>query len=176
MLESVSLDPFVAGVVAMAGVALGLLLGRFMLPGPREVKRLRAEIERLGREHGEYQSRVTGHFEKTGELIGQMTASYKAVYDHLADGAQTLCAAEALPKPLFSAPRLIIDESLSVGQPAPRAASQAETVRLEPTPPAPAAVDGDVRTLEATESAAAMPASSGRDDVNAADAKIESPR
>jgi uncharacterized membrane-anchored protein YhcB (DUF1043 family) len=115
MLESVTLDPFVAAAAALLGVLVGLLMGRFVFPGRREIKRLRAEIERLGREHVEYQGRVAGHFRKTGELIGQMTQSYKAVYDHLADGAQTLCTEDALPKPAFTTPRLIVDESVTIG-------------------------------------------------------------
>jgi uncharacterized membrane-anchored protein YhcB (DUF1043 family) len=79
------------------------------------VKRLRGEIERLNGEHADYQGRVASHFRKTGDLIGQMTHSYKAVYEHLADGAQSLCTADALPKPAFTAPRLIVDDSLSFG-------------------------------------------------------------
>jgi len=174
MFEAVSVNPIIGGAIAVLGVALGLLLGRFVLPGRREIKRLRGEIEQLGREHAEYRGRVAGHFEKTGALIGQMTASYKAVYDHLADGAQDLCAAEALPRPLFGAPRLIIDESLTVGDLAPRPTTQAETVRLDTETP-PAAVDA-IPTLEVAGAPPEMPVSNGPDAFAPGDTKAESPR
>jgi hypothetical protein len=136
MLEQFVLDPLVAATAALLGVLLGLVLGRLFLPGPREVKRLQAELDRLRREQTEYQGRVAGHFHKTGELIGQMTASYKAVYDHLADGAQSLCAAEALPKPAFSVPRLIVDETVSIGAQGAAAPARPQAEGGDPETPA----------------------------------------
>ena len=127
MFDQIAFDPLVAASAALLGLLIGLLLARLFLPGPKQVKRLQAEIERLGREHSEYQGRVAGHFQKTGELIGQMTQSYKAVYDHLADGAQTLCTADVLPKPAFTAPRLIVDDTVSIGAQGVRSAPAAET-------------------------------------------------
>jgi uncharacterized membrane-anchored protein YhcB (DUF1043 family) len=147
MLEQIALDPLVAAASALLGVLLGLILGRLFLPGPRHVKRLQAEIDRLGRERAEYQARVAGHFQKTGELIGRMTQSYKDVYDHLADGAQSLCGADALPKPAFTTPRLIVDDTVSVGGDGVRTGAPSDAAtRATPEvssplpPPIPAAV------------------------------------
>jgi uncharacterized membrane-anchored protein YhcB (DUF1043 family) len=177
MFEGITVDPIVTSVVALLGIGLGLLVGLFLLPGPREVKRLRAEIERLGQKHADYQSLVTGHFEKTGELIGQMTASYKAVYDHLADGAQSLCGPDALPKPLFAAPRLIIDESVSVGdvrvQPT---AARDETLRFEPPSPTPSTHTDEPHTLEAAATSPASTPTANGPDTDAAAPKIEAAR
>jgi len=115
MLEGLELAPFVSALTALAGVLVGLGVAHFVLPDAKKVKRLEAEIERLRREHEEYRGRVNGHFHKTAELISTMTASYKAVYDHLSEGAQELCAGGALSGPaLFSAPRLILAENLDV--------------------------------------------------------------
>jgi len=115
MLEGVALAPLVSALIALVGVLVGLGIARFVLPGTRKIKRLEAEIEQLRREHGEYRGRVNSHFHKTAELIGNMTASYKAVYDHLSDGAQTLCAGDALSGPaLFSGPRLILADNVEV--------------------------------------------------------------
>lgn len=81
-------------VVVFAGGALaGFLLGLFLLPSPQEVKRLQAEIEDLETKLAEYKDSVTDHFRKTSQLVGEMTRSYKAVYDHLATGARELCDA-----------------------------------------------------------------------------------
>jgi uncharacterized membrane-anchored protein YhcB (DUF1043 family) len=114
MMQGLDIEPFVAAVIALVGVAVGLAIGRFVLPGTRKIKRLESEIEQLRRAHADYRSRVSSHFHKTSELVGQMTASYKAVYDHLADGAQTLCAGDALPGPAFPAPRLILADNVEV--------------------------------------------------------------
>jgi len=114
MLKGFEVEPFVAAAIALLGVVVGLVIGRFALPGRRKIKRLETEIEQLRREHADYRVRVSTHFHKTGELIGQMTASYKAVYDHLSDGAQTLCAGDALAGPAFPVPRLILADNIEV--------------------------------------------------------------
>ena len=134
MLENIVLDPIVASLVALVGVVFGLILGRLVLPGPRKVKKLRAEIEELERKHEAYRGQVGRHFNKTGELIGQMTASYKAVYDHLAEGAHSLARADgALPGSTFSIPRLIVDDAVDVGGPADRGSAGA-TKSAGPSP------------------------------------------
>ena len=115
MLEGLALAPLVSALIALVGVLVGLGIARFVLPGTRKIKRLEAEIDQLRREHDDYRGRVNTHFHKTSELIGNMTASYKAVYDHLSDGAQVLCSGDALSGPaLFSAPRLILAENVDV--------------------------------------------------------------
>ena len=53
-----------------------------------ELKRCRQELE-------SYRNEVSGHFAKTAELVGQMTAQYRAVYEHLAEGAHRLGGEQA---------------------------------------------------------------------------------
>jgi uncharacterized membrane-anchored protein YhcB (DUF1043 family) len=82
----------VASVVFLAiGVAVGAAAGHFFSPAIGEAKRLRSDLERLQREHESYRSSVNSHFRKTADLVGQMTKSYAAVYDHLAGGARRFC-------------------------------------------------------------------------------------
>ncbi|HYC56850.1 MAG TPA: DUF1043 family protein [Candidatus Binatia bacterium] len=78
-------------LLLIGGIALGVVLGFFLLPARREAKRLRLELEQTRAEHEEYKSGVSAHFVKTAELVGEMTKSYAAVYDHLAGGAQKFC-------------------------------------------------------------------------------------
>jgi uncharacterized membrane-anchored protein YhcB (DUF1043 family) len=82
----------VASMVFLAiGVAVGAAAGHFFSPAIGEAKRLRSDLERLQREHESYRSSVNSHFRKTADLVGQMTKSYAAVYDHLAGGARRFC-------------------------------------------------------------------------------------
>ena len=76
-------------VVLVAGVALGLVAGYLAFPAIREARRLRVELDRTLQEHETYKASVNSHFRKTAELVGEMTRSYAAVYDHLATGARS---------------------------------------------------------------------------------------
>lgn len=80
------------GILVFAGgFAVGLLFAMFALPAGRRAKALEAELEQTKKTHDAYREEVTGHFQKSSELFADMTQSYKAVYDHLAGGAQELC-------------------------------------------------------------------------------------
>jgi uncharacterized membrane-anchored protein YhcB (DUF1043 family) len=82
----------VSSVVFLAiGAAVGAAAGHFLSPAIGESRKLRAEVERLRHEHDSYRSSVNSHFRKTADLVGQMTKSYAAVYDHLAGGARRFC-------------------------------------------------------------------------------------
>lgn len=79
------------GLLLSAGIVIGVLAGHFLSPALRESKRLRSELETLQGEHDKYKASVNSHFRKTADLVGQMTKSYAAVYDHLAGGARRFC-------------------------------------------------------------------------------------
>jgi uncharacterized membrane-anchored protein YhcB (DUF1043 family) len=78
-------------VFLLIGAAVGAAAGHFLSPAIGESRKLRAEVERLRHEHDSYRSSVNSHFRKTADLVGQMTKSYAAVYDHLAGGARRFC-------------------------------------------------------------------------------------
>ena len=88
----------VTGMNAMAlvlGIAIGLVAGYLLFPAIREAKVLREQLDRTLKEHEDYKASVNTHFRKTADLVGQMTRSYAAVYDHLATGARTFCGDES---------------------------------------------------------------------------------
>jgi len=77
----------------IAGGALLLMLGAavgYMVAVVRQ-KRTQARAESIKAEFDAYREQVTGHFRKTAGQFQQLGVQYKALYDHLADGAQTLC-------------------------------------------------------------------------------------
>lgn len=108
--------PFAAVALFLVGVVCGAVAARLVLPTRKQLRRLTAELEKLRAEHEAYRGSVTRHFETTSELVASMTESYKAVYDHLAQGARSLCEkTKALAPGEFGAPRLVFDERLDLG-------------------------------------------------------------
>ena len=101
------------GSVILIGVGcllVGLFIGWLLLPSRKKVRELENKLEETVAEHQVYKSKVGNHFHKTSELVAAMTSSYKAVYDHLAEGAHTLCEeGTALPGPAFGAPRIVFE-------------------------------------------------------------------
>jgi len=88
------MDIIWTGIIALI---IGLLLGgtgawvwlRRHGGGDGSVAELKKENERFREE-------VNEHFVQTAELINQLTDSYKAVFDHLSDGADKLVDKEAV--------------------------------------------------------------------------------
>ncbi|MGY6587517.1 MAG: ZapG family protein [Wenzhouxiangella sp.] len=75
----------------IVGLLLGLLIGGvgvwFWLksrPGAAQ------SVASLQKENQQFREEVNQHFVQTAELINQLTDSYKAVFDHLSDGAERL--------------------------------------------------------------------------------------
>lgn len=101
--------------ILLLGIIVGAIAARLVLPSRRQLRRLSSELEALRTEHAAYRANVTSHFETTSGLVANMTASYKAVYDHLAAGAQSLCdGSKALEAGEFGAPRLVFDQRVDV--------------------------------------------------------------
>ena len=81
------------GLIALAGgIALGILVAYFLLPLSRRAKELETELESLRGELDEYRGQVTRHFATTSNLFHDLTTRYRTLYDHLARGAEDLCA------------------------------------------------------------------------------------
>lgn len=81
-------------LVLALGVALGMVVSHYAGPSARKLRDLEIELTQARREHERYRKEVTEHFSQTGELVNQMTRSYRAVYEHLAKGAHRLTATE----------------------------------------------------------------------------------
>jgi uncharacterized membrane-anchored protein YhcB (DUF1043 family) len=106
-----SLD-FATAAALVGALALGFGLGMLGNRGRRRVQELQARlesahkereraeaelaaarevVERERREHEEYRGQVTEHFAGTSERLRDLTVQYRAVYEHLAEGASVLC-------------------------------------------------------------------------------------
>lgn len=88
-------------MIGCLSFAIGLLLGciaAYLFIGRDDRSReLQTEINDLNQMLNDYRGQVTRHFMHTSELVQEMTQSYRAVYEHLAAGAQHLCSDELEP-------------------------------------------------------------------------------
>ena len=87
-----SIDPvwLFGGIVLVGGVLIGVLLLRVFNPVAGDVDKLQAELEQARSDMESYKASVNSHFDKTSELVNELTQDYVKVYRHLAEGAQTL--------------------------------------------------------------------------------------
>ncbi|MCP4470041.1 MAG: DUF1043 family protein [Gammaproteobacteria bacterium] len=87
-----SIDPVwvFGGIALLAGALLGVLICRRFTPTTTEVDELRVKLEQSRSEMEQYRASVNGHFSKTSDLVKELTQDYAKVYQHLAEGAQTL--------------------------------------------------------------------------------------
>lgn len=87
-----SMDSSTAGLLFFAlGLVLGCIASYLLISRHDRTRELEAELGDLREKFADYRVQVTGHFMHTSELVQEMTQSYRAVYEHLAAGAQQLC-------------------------------------------------------------------------------------
>jgi uncharacterized membrane-anchored protein YhcB (DUF1043 family) len=71
------------------GVIIGAALSKILNRGPNPAE-LQQKLEESQEQLKAYQQEVGSHFQKTAELVNGLTQSYRAVHEHLAQGAQSL--------------------------------------------------------------------------------------
>ena len=76
----------------LIGIALGWIITYTLVVRHGRTHQLQLELDQLKENFREYRDQVTHHFMRTSELVQEMTQSYRSVYEHLASGAQHLCA------------------------------------------------------------------------------------
>jgi uncharacterized protein len=102
----------IAIVLAVIGAVAGFLLGTRRGPGAGRVHAMQEELAQARVEHERLRGEVTTHFERTAELVNQLTGSYRELYQHLADGSQRLTTegqAHARLEPPAAGPALMAD-------------------------------------------------------------------
>ena len=96
--------------------ALGLVLGcigtYLFLGRYNHTAKLREELSELRERFSDYRDQVTQHFMRTSELVQEMTQSYRAVYEHLATGAQELCEGKVEAPSLDTSNKDLLVESV----------------------------------------------------------------
>lgn len=77
-------------LVLGVGILLGVIITRRTRKKETHILELEEQLSQSREELAEYRVQVDDYLIKTSELVDQLTASYRAVYLHLADGARSL--------------------------------------------------------------------------------------
>jgi len=109
---AIDINGLMVGAILLAGGGLGFLLGRRASAVRVQARQLEADLEDLRKEHERaqaelragrdelertrerlehYREKVANHFAGTSERLRELTLQYRAVYNHLAEGAGDLC-------------------------------------------------------------------------------------
>lgn len=83
------------------GLGAGCLMGAMVVAlwglwRARQAAKAGRSVEALEQTHHRFREEVNQHFVETAELINRMTDSYKAVFDHLSQGAERLVEERAV--------------------------------------------------------------------------------
>jgi len=79
------------GIGLVVGIVAGLYFARLDDVSNRQKNALQQKLYDTEQQLKNYESQVTEHFLKTASLVNSMTESYKAVHEHLSQGARQLC-------------------------------------------------------------------------------------
>jgi len=83
---------WIVGVLGfLLGTTLGCIAAWLILSRGNKTQQLEVELYELKGHLTDYRDQVSRHFMQTSSLVQTMTDSYRAVYEHLASGAQHLC-------------------------------------------------------------------------------------
>lgn len=74
----------------IGGGIIGAIAYRNLAPTRKEASNLKQELDQAREEMESYKASVNSHFDKTSELVNELTQDYVKVYKHLAEGAQVL--------------------------------------------------------------------------------------
>lgn len=85
----------VALIFTIIGLGAGYLLAKTFRPQETLRRELEAELTRVRDEHKAYQQEVSDHFVRTSDLLGNLTHSFQAVQEQLANSAMHLAGPEA---------------------------------------------------------------------------------
>lgn len=88
---------YTIAIILVVGLVSGFIIGHNTNSGNRKSRKLDEELQKTRQEMADYRTEVQQHFTKSAELVNELTASYCAVYEHLANGAQMLVGSKALP-------------------------------------------------------------------------------
>jgi uncharacterized membrane-anchored protein YhcB (DUF1043 family) len=81
----------IAIVAIVAGLILGLFMGRRTSGAARRYRDVALKLDQVMQDKKSYEAEVVEHFTKTAGLLNELTESYREVHNHLAQGADKLC-------------------------------------------------------------------------------------
>lgn len=82
-------------IALAAGILIGGLGYRLLGSSKKQAEEVQSELDAAREELDKYKTDVSQHFDRTAELVNDLAQNYVNVYQHLADGAQTLGASKS---------------------------------------------------------------------------------
>lgn len=82
-------------IAMVAGLLIGAMGYRYFAPSKKHAEEVQSELDKAREELNQYKADVSQHFDRTAELVNDLAQNYVNVYQHLADGAQTLGASKS---------------------------------------------------------------------------------
>jgi uncharacterized membrane-anchored protein YhcB (DUF1043 family) len=145
-----SIDPvwLFGGIILVAGIMLGVLLLRLFNPKTGDVEKLQAELDQARKDMETYKGNVNTHFNKTSDLVNELTQDYVKVYRHLAEGAQALSETREFTQVLDQPSGQVL---ISVETETEQAAEPLEAEADQPSVPVEADAPGEGSDTTATE-------------------------
>ncbi len=134
-------------VLFFGGLLWGFMVGRSTNTAHQQAKRLEGELNEVRGEYDQYKEQVTQHFATTAELVNNLTASYRAVYQHLASSSQSLCGDNAPKLSMEGGDRLLAERSQDERDVTPETAAEtAAEAAAEASTEAPVEVQAEAST------------------------------
>ena len=104
-MEMIGTNGLMVGAILLAGISLGFGLGLRASAARARARQLEGQLEDLQKEHERahaeiqagreelerYRGKVADHFAGTSERLRELTLQYRAIYNHLSEGAGELC-------------------------------------------------------------------------------------
>lgn len=87
----------VAGIISVVSILIGFLVGKSFAGGSAK-----NQAQDAHKELESYKAAVSEHFGKTADLVDNLTASYKEVFEHLGSSAKELLSEEEVNRHLTS--------------------------------------------------------------------------
>jgi len=98
----------------IAGFLIGALAYRLLGPSKEQADKIKSDLDATRDELESYKASVNMHFNKTSDLVNDLTQNYVKVHQHLAEGAHSLGASKTftnlLEQPGTGEPVAIDDE------------------------------------------------------------------
>jgi len=102
--------PWVLLIAAtLVAFGFGFLAARLSSGAARRSRELDDELQRNRAELTAYRAQVSSHFSRTAELVNELTANYRTVYQHLAEGSRALCNGDGPRLEALQEPSPVID-------------------------------------------------------------------
>jgi len=115
-------------LILLLGLLAGIGAGYVIFQNIERRKSGGKTAAELKQEHEAYREQVQQHFSKTSDLFQNMTMQYRELYDHLSEGAQSLC--ESTP----ASPALELSNKALLPSGGAAPTDQSDTSKADDTP------------------------------------------